>query len=319
MPTFATRKRQINSLASFLPRVAEVGLIERAVHSDRTQFPLNASWQQLHREYNIGATLGNKIHVCERDKEEMIGLVKQMTGLDLQSASVEGLVSATRTEALEQARDEKWAGRAVSAHRLALKALPGKPLCLNGKVLGLPIRSHLDMAVESVESLEHDAILVIENYECFDRLDQMQWALDERYANALVLYRGDSHTSGSRAVNEFLRTRKLPVLAMVDLDPAGLLIAQALPFVAGILAPDVEVLESLFGQGNPALYHRQRPIAENTILNSPHAAIRRLWELIERHQKGLVQERWLRGDVELVVHSFRAAPDETARYTHHPN
>lgn len=281
-----------------------VKLIERAVRSDQAVFPLNASWQHLHREYNIGATFGNKIRISQRDKEELIGLVKHMTALDLRSASANAFAGLTRSEALEQARDEKWAGRKVSADRLALKAMPGKLLSLNGRALELTSRSHLDIAIESVESLEHEAILVIENYECFDRIEQMRLALDEPYGNSLVVYRGDPHTSGGQVLNEFLCGRKIPVLAMVDLDPAGLLIAQALPCVAGLVAPDIETLECLFDQGNPALYHKQRPGAENALENSPYAAIRYLWGLIERYQKGLVQERWLRGDVELVVHSF---------------
>jgi hypothetical protein len=289
-----------------------VCLIERAVHSDRTQFPLNEGWQHLHDEYNIGVTLGNKIRVSERDKAELISLVKQIAGLDLKSGSVEKLKSATRSEALESTRNEKWAGRAVSAHRLAVKALPGQPLCLNGKVLDLPSRSHLNLAVESVESLEHETIVVIENFECFDRLDQMRWALEEQYTHALVLYRGDPRHSSGQAVNECLRAWKRPVLALVDLDPAGLLIAQALPFAVGLIAPNVENLESLLEQGNPKLYHQQRPMAEQTVRNSPQAIIRQLWSMIERHQKGVVQERWLHGDVELVVHTFKENTHRTA-------
>lgn len=279
-------------------------LIERAVHSADTLFPLNTSWQHLHREYNIGVTVGNRIRISERDKEELIGLVKQVTGLALRKASVDGFATVTRYEALEHSRDEKWAGRKVSSGRLAVKALPRKVLSLNGRVLELPNRSHLDIAIESVYSLEHEAILVIENYECFDRIEQMRWAQSEPYSNSLVIYRGDPHTSGTQAVNEFLRRRQLPVLAMVDLDPAGLLIAQALPGVVGMVLPKDEILESLFEQGNPALYHKQRPGAENALKNSQHAVVRQLWELIERYQKAVVQERWLRCDVELTVRAF---------------
>jgi hypothetical protein len=281
-----------------------VKLIERAVRSTETLFPLNAGWQCLHREYNIGATLGNKIRVSARDKKEMIGLVKQVTGLDLRKASVDGFASLSRSEALERTRDEKWAGRKVSADRLAVKAMPGKLLSLNGQALALPNRCHLDIAGESLNSLEHEAILVVENYECFDRIDQISWALDEPYSNPLANYRGDPHTSNAQAVNEFLRGRKTPVLAMTDLDPAGLLISQSLPNLTGLVAPDFETLERLFALGNPDLYHKQRPGTERILENSPHPIIRRVWELIELNQKAIVQERWLRGDVELVDHSF---------------
>ena len=82
-----------------------VNLIQRVVRSDQALFPLNASWQQLRREYNIGATFGNKIRISDRDREELIGLVKQMTGLDLRSASANAFAGLTRSEALEQTRN----------------------------------------------------------------------------------------------------------------------------------------------------------------------------------------------------------------------
>jgi len=281
-----------------------IKLIERAVHSTATRFPLNAGWEQLHREYNIGLTEGNKIHLFPRDKHELIDLVKQVTGLDLRVDSADRFATATRSEAVARTRDEKWAGRKVSAGRVGMKALPGKRLSINGQAFCLPSRSHLDIAIESVTSLEHETLLVIENYECFDRLEQMCWNLGERHSDPLVLYRGDPHTGSAKGVNEFLQYWKRGVLAMVDLDPAGLLIAQSLPGVQGVVAPAAMVLETWFEQGNPSLYHRQRPTAEQAISNSPHSVIRTFWHMIERHQKGLVQEHWLGTGVELQVHSF---------------
>ena len=282
-----------------------IKLIERAVHSTATRFPLNAGWRELHREYNIGLTEGNNIQLFPRDKHELIDLVKQVTGLDLRVNSADRFATATRSEAVTRIHDEKWAGRKVSAGRLAMKALPGKHLSINGQALCLPSRSHLDIAIESITSLEHETLLVIENYECFDRLEQMRWNLGECHSDPLVLYRGDPQTSSAKAVNELLLSLKRGVLAMVDLDPAGLLIAQSLPGVQGLVAPAAMTLETWFERGNPELYHRQRPSAEQAVSNSPHRAIRTFWQMIERHQKGLVQEHWLDSGVELHIHDFQ--------------
>jgi hypothetical protein len=279
-----------------------VELIGRAVKSEKSEFPLNAGWQFLNREYNIGLARGRRIRVSERDKAELVELVRRVAGVDVRGTALADLAGASRAEALRLARDEKWAGRKVAADRLALKALPGRPLRLNGASLNLPGRSHLDIAADAVETLEHDALLVVENYQCFDQLDRMRWALGGRHAEPLAVYRGDPGTSRADAVNGFIRTRALPVLALVDLDPAGLVIAQALPGIAGFVAPDFAVLEALLERGNPELYHRQRPAAERVLANSPSPAIRRLWDLLERRQAGLVQERWLQGDAELFVH-----------------
>jgi hypothetical protein len=281
-----------------------VGLIQRALLSPQAIFPFNASWQALHREYNIGSPLGNQIRLTERDKAELVDLVRQMVGLDLRNASVAEFDGLSRHEALRLGRDEKWAGRAVGARRLLLKALPGKPLWVNGLAFPLASRSHLDIALETVEHLAHQAVIVVENYECFDRIGLMRLVLDERWADAAVVYRGDPNASRTDAVHEFLRAQKLPVLAMVDIDPSGLVIAQTLPGVTGILAPPVAVINALLAQGNPALYQQQRPGAEQSLLNSPHPLIRQWWRLIESHGAGLAQERWLHGDVEVVVHGL---------------
>jgi len=279
-----------------------VSLIQRAVQSPQAIFPFNASWQALHHEYNIGAPLGNRIRLDERDKAELVALVRQIAGLDLRTASVEEFADLDRHEALRLGHQEKWAGRPVGARRLLLKALPGRPLRIGGQSLPLPSRGHLDIARDAVEGLDHEAVIVVENYACFDRLGQMRLVLDGRWANAAAVYRGDPHASRTDDVLGFLRAQALPVLALVDIDPAGLVIAQTLPGVAGLLAPPLPVLDGLLGQGNPELCRKQRPGAEQSLRGSPHPFIRQCWALIESHGAGVAQERWLQGDVEVVVH-----------------
>lgn len=279
------------------------GMIERALRSDETLFPYNAGWQHLHREYNIGLPQGTRIRLSGRDKAELADLLRRATGLDVARSSLADLAKAGRAEALAHVRDEKWAGGKVSAGRLALKVLPGHSLCLGGRELQLPPRGHLDIAAEAVRGLVHDAILVVENYECFDQLDRIVWALDEDYRNPLAVYRGDTGTYRADVAAGWLCSEALPVLAMADFDPAGLVIAQSLPRLAGLVLPDLAVLDGLLkARGNPALYHAQRPAAARALAGSPSALVRELWAMIERRQTGLVQERWLWGDVALRIH-----------------
>jgi len=280
-----------------------VGLIQRAVLSPETLFPFNTSWQRLHREYNIGLPVGNQIRVGDWDKRELVALVRQMTGFNLLAAELDELAGLSRHEALALSHQEKWAGQAVRRRRLLLKALPGKPLLVNEQALLLHSRGHVDMAADTVGRVGHGSAIVVENYECFDRLAQMRLVLDDGpWANAVVVYRGDPQASRTDDVHEFLRGRALPVLAMVDIDPSGLVIAQTLPGVAGLLAPPLAVIDGLLRQGNPALYRKQRAGAEQSLRNSPYALIRKCWALIEAHGAGLAQERWLQGDVDILAH-----------------
>ncbi len=276
-----------------------VAFIQRAVQSDRELFLYNASWQALHREFNVGSPLGTKIRISAQDKTELAELVLKMEGVDVRTGSMAEFSSMNRHESLQKSRQEKWAGKAVASGRILLKSLPDHLLVVNGKHISLPERSHLDIAHETIVDLGHDAALVVENYECFDRIHQIEFGLA---VNPVIVYRGDPNASRANDVMAFIKSHQLSVLALVDIDPAGLVIAQSLPGVVGVLAPSLTKLDALLQNGSLELYRKQRPGSEQALRNSQNALIRELWAMIEHHQAGLVQERWLDGDVEIVMH-----------------
>jgi hypothetical protein len=164
-----------------------LAVIERAIRSELQIFPLNQSWKYLHQEYNIGRTQqGNKLEVTPQDKKELLALVKHEAGIDLGQVSVADLAAMNREEALSVALDEKMAGQAVKKERLAIKALAGHPLKINGEVFSLPNCGYLDMALADISSTAHSCILLIENYRCFDGLKKMRLNLPEQYADPLA-------------------------------------------------------------------------------------------------------------------------------------
>lgn len=285
-----------------------VAFIQRAVQSPEELFPLNTSWQALHREYNIGQPQGSRIRVTAADKAELAELALRVSGVDVRAAPLANFAGMNRQDALHLAKQEKWAGQAVAAGRVLLKALPGQDLRVNGASLRMPPRSHLDIALDALADLGHGAFIVVENYACFDWLDTMRLVLDGAAAQAAVVYRGDSGGSRADTVLECLRRLAVPVWAMADIDPAGLVIAQSLPHAVGALAPSLADIDRLLTQrGNPDLYRKQRPGAEQTLRASPHAFVRQCWALIEARQAGLAQELWLHGTIEIVAHRLDAA------------
>ncbi len=283
-----------------------LNLIERAIRSDNQDFPLNQSWQYLHRNYNIGQTQGNKLKVTQQDKDDLVEVVKYETGVDLQKISVAGFSAMHREEVLTFALDEKIAGLAVKKDRLAIKALTDMALKINGHAYLLPGCGYLDMAMAELSSTAHQCILVIENYRCFDRLEKMRLNLPEHYADPLVLFRGDN-TYSENAVRRILEQFHMPVLVMADLDPQGLIIAQSFPNVVGLIAPRLDDVEALFKdkqKANPKLYEKQLAGCQRALSTSPHAVIKQLWDMMKTHQVGLVQEYWLQADCQLVVHTL---------------
>ena len=283
-----------------------LAVIERAIKSDKQIFPLNKSWEFLHQQYNIGLKQGDKLNVTRQDKDELLDLVKHKTGLDLRHTSVADFVEMNREQALSFALDEKMAGQTVKKNRLAIKALAGHSLKINGRIYSLPGYGYLDLAWADITSTEHHCILLIENYRCFDRLEHMHLNLSDHYADPLVLFRGDNYYS-ENTVRSFLGQFRLPLLAMADLDPKGLIIAQSFPNIIGLIAPCLAKLEALFKdkqKANPKLYEKQLAGCQYALSNSPHAFIKRFWEMMKTHQAGIVQEYWLHADCELVMHSL---------------
>jgi len=283
-----------------------LAVIERAIRSELQIFPLNQSWEYLHQEYNIGRTQGNKLEVTPQDKKELLALVKHEAGIDLGQVSVADFAGMNREEALSVALDEKLAGQTVKKDRLAIKAFAGRTLKINGEAFALPGSGYLDMALADITSTAHSCILLIENYRCFDRLANMRLNLADQYADPLALFRGDN-TYSENTVRRFLEQLNLPVLVMSDIDPKGLIIAQSFPNVIGLLAPtlvDLEVLLKDQQKANPKLYEKQLAGCRNALSRSPHAVISHLWEMMNTHQAGIVQEYWLQAGCELVMHNL---------------
>ncbi len=120
--------------------------IEKAIHSLEEIFPLNKTWEQLHLKYNIGLTQGTKLKLTQEDKDSLLLLVKQKTGINLKQNTIDDLSHLHREEALSIATNEKLAGQAVKQNRLAIKTLPDGALKINHQQCTLPSFSHLDIA-----------------------------------------------------------------------------------------------------------------------------------------------------------------------------
>lgn len=281
-------------------------VIQSALQSDKGLFPLNSTWLALHQQYNIGRTQGTKLEITAQDKAELWVLVKQATGIDLEQTAVTEFANMQREHALAVALDEKLAGQAVKKNRLAVKALPGQSLKINGGDYPLPPYSHVDMALAEFSSTGHRCILAIENYRCFDRLENLHLDLPAHYADPLVLYRGDNSYSG-QAVRQLLEKLGLPVLVMADMDPQGLLIAQSFAHVVGLVAPDLSELETLLADpriANPSLYAKQLASCSASLDSSPYGLIRSIWQMLKTHQAGIVQEYWLQNAGNLMLHGL---------------
>lgn len=242
----------------------------------------------------LGTKRGKSAYFSDNDKAEMRNWLKAK-GFSVEHINLSGM---SRGERLAVTPLEKAGGEVIKRNRVSIKALAGQPLILGGECLKLPAESHLDVDWTKVaDKIGHNCVLLVENYENFNRIHETTFVLPDSYICPLVLYRGDPNESRFDNVLKLLSQIDLPVLAFMDADPAGIYMASKLPGLVGMVLPSIEELESLLSNTKTArldLFHEQSPIYGGKLdkLDVNHPC-KQVWNLVSKHAAGIVQERWI--------------------------
>ncbi len=270
-----------------------VSLMQRLVEESAASTPSNKTSDRLVSEFGLGRMKGKTILFSERERAEMSELLRARGHAPY---SID-LTPMSRAERLRGgSSNEKAGGGTIKNHRISIKAVAAQPLCIAGRQLFLPHRSHLDVDWQTVTDIAHNCIMLVENYEDFDRLHEHRFDLPPGYDRPLALYRGDRHESRQDNVLGFLKATLLPVIAFVDVDPKGLHIAQCCARLQGVVAPSLQDLTAVLNNpasARPDLYTSQVAALENvfsTLL--PGSPVLAIWRLIQSSRAGAVQERW---------------------------
>lgn len=272
-------------------RLAEA--MQRVLSKEEERFTLTATLQRLVDD-GIGTKRGKSVYFNSKDRDEMRKWL-EAKGFSIEPVDLAGL---NRGDCLALTPYEKAGNEPVKRHRISVKSLAGQALVLDGKPLVLPDTSHLDVDwTKIVSQIGHGCIMVVENYESFNRIHETNFKLPEGCSAPLVVYRGDPHESRTDNVLRFLTEAKLPVLAFVDADPAGIVIAANLPGVIGLVAPDLITLDEQLASpriGRRDLFIDQYLGAKNALGGIGQGnPCWRVLDLILRHRSGVVQEHWI--------------------------
>ena len=267
-----------------------VKVLLRVVQSQEERFTGSKTLRGFLDDYNIGWIKGATCCFDAPSKARIRELLlAQGIPPETPPDAWDGL---TRAESLALGRDEKWAGGPARRDRVAVKTLPGRPLLIGREPILLPPRCHLEAdALEIAGTVQHDTVLLVENWECFDRIHAVQLDFSTAGPNPLVLWRGGSGEARADASQNFLKTLNRPVWAFVDYDPAGLVIAATLPGLQSIIAPVASVLAELLEKhGLEDRYCAQLPAAAPSLDRSRHPAVAYLWPLLRQSGRALPQE-----------------------------
>lgn len=259
--------------------------------ADKEAFGASKILSDFVQESGIGMVRGSRIVFSAAQKDRICAWLRA-DNID-PAAPIDAWDGIARSTALNLGPDEKWAANPVRLNRVAFKTLHGKALFVDGRPTFLPRQSNLEWLVEEAAySLNHDSVIVVENWETFDRVDDLQIDPSRAGPNPLVVWRGGSQRSSTGAATSFLEMFKRPVWSAPDYDPEGLAIASRLPYLAGVLAPSHEVLQTLLQESKLSdRYRQQLPGAAPTLEAATHPDIVALWALIRQSGKALPQER----------------------------
>ncbi len=265
----------------------------RVYHSDTPRQHASKVLIQFIEDYNIGQRIGASLTFSAADRAE-IGALLATEGIDVATTTHDQWNDLSRAESLELGSNEKLTDAPVRPDRVAVKALPGKSLLLDQQSIALPLGANLDLDWHwMVAHCGHSSVLLVENWEAFDRIHQVTFDLSRAGENPLVVFRGSPVYRPDYAIS-LLRGLALPVFAFVDYDPSGLVIAQTLPHFAGLIAPSADKLRIAFAAtSNHSRYRSQLPQAQAVLNTAQHPEIIAHWRLLQIHGKALPQEYFL--------------------------
>ena len=263
-------------------------------HAGKPRVAASAALTQFVEEYNIGQRVGAALAFSEGDRQAIGQLLLSEAGIDAAATHADQWSGLSRAASLAHADNEKISDAAVRQHRVAVKALAHHCLRLDGQRIALPPGANLDLDWRWLAPrCEHASVLLVENWEAFEAVHQVTFDLSRAGVNPLVLFRGSPVYRQDHAT-ALLERLAVPVFALVDYDPAGLVIAQSLPHFAGLMAPPLPQLVRALGScTNHARYRSQLAQAQAVLDKAVHPDIVAHWQLLQAHGKALPQEYFL--------------------------
>jgi hypothetical protein len=199
----------------------------------------------------------------------------------------------TRAEAAEYGgMSEKSFSAAPHANSVAVKNL-GR--CeLDGHGMYTPEGAYVVLTVEQAMRATCQRIMVVENLETFRALQAYSW-MDCRGLAMLAIYRGEKDLPNKDAA-EVVHSRSEPIWGFFDFDPAGLVMASALPAhrLERLVLPDWTWLERAadIPRGRQ-LFDGQVSSYASVLDGVVHPEVAAAWGLMKRLRSGVAQERML--------------------------
>ncbi|MDH6165530.1 hypothetical protein M2282_000658 [Variovorax boronicumulans] len=238
--------------------------------------------------YSIGAPVGRDVTYSPQHHAMAAKLLQAH-----QLPVVKLAEGASRAEAAAfGGMSEKHFSAAPRARSVSVRCIGN--CTLDGRSLYTPDGTHLVATLEQARALACDEIMVVENFETFRQIMSYRWI---RWVGAgtLVVYRGDPESPNEDAA-ALVRERTEPVRGFYDFDPAGLIMARAIPAdrFRGLVLPGRDWLRAAANTPHGRqLYDKQLRAFGAALDDVSDAFIRQNWVFMKSLASAVAQERML--------------------------
>lgn len=256
---------------------------QAATHKGQTVFQAGKAAEKLSLELGFGRVVGRQWRLEPGDLPRIREYLVNHLGVRDPEYASSNFSSMDRITAAAVSPQEKFAGRGPHDGMVLVRGA-GVPAQLNGTTLPALGRSCIYVHAADVFSIEHDCMIVVENFQALTHFEQ--FVLTEfPYTSPLLVFRGDATIPMNGAI-ALARKKLVPVIAFCDLDPQGCQIANSVPNRVGAIFP----LEGVtLTRGD--LYDKQRATVESL------ASLPDDWQgpvsAMVRARKGLTQEEMI--------------------------
>lgn len=162
---------------------------------------------------------------------------------------------------------------------------------LDGRSVYTPDGTHLVTTPEQASTITCDRIMLVENFETFQQIQAYRWIKWEA-VGTLVVYRGDPENPNQHAARLVL-ARDEPVRGFFDFDPAGLMMAKAIPAgrFEGFVLPDRGWLETACDTPHGRqLFDRQVGAFGSALDAAGEPLVREQWAFMKAMASAVAQE-----------------------------
>lgn len=162
---------------------------------------------------------------------------------------LKGMPSTRREASILNIGTEKVSVMSPKETVIEIRSFDGQ-VRLNTQKYNIPPNASLSVSFLQISTIEHSAILLVENYEAFIHADLS--LLSDEVKDALIVYRGDTESGDVKKFLLSLKVKGISVYGWFDGDPHGINMALSTPNIKGFYLPENNIeTYRIYGKGKP--------------------------------------------------------------------